>query len=157
MKPKETSDMIKVEEALKRAGLYEKVSSLKDGALTYINNIFTDEGADLSGGEKQKLILARALYKDAPVLILDEPTAALDPIAEAALYDEYAKMTKNKTSVYISHRLSSTRFCDRIIFVEDGKIAETGTHSELMKKQGKYAHMFEVQSHYYKKKVEGAL
>ncbi len=157
MKPKETSDMIKVEEALKRAGLYEKVSSLKDGALTYINNIFTDEGADLSGGEKQKLILARALYKDAPVLILDEPTAALDPIAEAALYDEYAKMTRDKTSIYISHRLSSTRFCDRIIFVEDGKIAETGTHSELMKKQGKYAHMFEVQSHYYKKKVEGAL
>jgi len=157
MKPKETSDMPKVEEALKRAGLYEKVNSLKDGSLTYINNIFTDEGADLSGGEKQKLILARALYKDAPVLILDEPTAALDPIAEAALYDEYAKMTRDKTSIYISHRLSSTRFCDRIIFVEDGKIAETGTHSELMKKQGKYAHMFEVQSHYYKKKVEGAL
>jgi len=157
MKPKETCEMIKVDEALKRAGLFEKVSSLKDGALTYINNIFTDEGADLSGGEKQKLILARALYKDAPVLILDEPTAALDPIAEAALYDEYAKMTKNKTSVYISHRLSSTRFCDRIIFVEDGKIAETGTHSELMKKQGKYAHMFEVQSHYYKKNVEAAL
>jgi len=157
MRPKESTDIKEVNKALKRAGLYEKVDKLKSGALTYLNNIFTDEGADLSGGEKQKLILARALYKDAPVLILDEPTAALDPIAEAALYDEYAKMTKGKTSIYISHRLSSTRFCDRIIFIENGKILEEGTHAQLMKKGGKYAHMFEVQSHYYKKNVEEAL
>ncbi|MBN2878338.1 MAG: ABC transporter ATP-binding protein [Clostridia bacterium] len=157
MRPKETSDITLVNESLKRAGLAEKVDKLKSGAMTYLNNIFTDEGADLSGGEKQKLILARALYKDAPVLILDEPTAALDPIAEAALYDEYAKMTKGKTSVYISHRLSSTRFCDRIIFIENGEILEEGTHAELMKKGGKYAHMFEVQSHYYKKEMEEAL
>ena len=154
MKSKEACDLDKVENALKRAGLYEKTSTLKHGTLNYINNIFTDEGVDLSGGEKQKLVLARALYKDAPMLVLDEPTAALDPIAEANLYNEYAKMTKNKTSVYISHRLSSTRFCDRIVFIEDGKILESGTHDVLMKQGGEYAHMFDVQSHYYAKDKE---
>lgn len=149
MKPKGAYDFQRVENALKRAGLYEKVSSLKQRELTYINNIFDDEGVDLSGGERQKLLLARALYKDAPFLVLDEPTAALDPIAEAILYKEYKKMAMNKTSIYISHRLASTRFCDRIIFIEGGEISESGTHDILMKQSGKYANMFDVQSHYY--------
>jgi len=95
-------------------------------------------------------MLARAIYKDAPVLILDEPTAALDPIAESELYIKYNEIAKNKTSIFISHRLASTRFCDRIILISDGEIAEVGTHDELMKKGGKYAELFEIQSHYYK-------
>ena len=95
-------------------------------------------------------MLARALYKNAPILVLDEPTAALDPLAEKELYMQYNDLTKNKTSMFISHRLSSTQFCDRIIYLEDGAIQEEGTHKELMKTKGKYANMFEIQSQYYK-------
>ncbi len=105
---------------------------------------------NLSGGEQQKLLLARALYHDAPVLVLDEPTAALDPIAENELYQKYNALTSNKTSFFISHRLSSTRFCDRILFIADGRIAEMGTHEELMAMHGAYWRMFQIQSHYYK-------
>lgn len=96
-------------------------------------------------------MLARALYKNAPVVILDEPTASLDPLAELDMYRQYNRFTEGKTSVFISHRLSSTRFCDRVIFLEAGKITETGTHDSLMKQAGSYAHMFAVQSHYYRK------
>lgn len=96
-------------------------------------------------------MLARALYKDAPVLILDEPTAALDPLAESKLYEKYYDMTKDKTSIFISHRLSSTRFCDRILYMENGRITEEGGHEELMAKQGAYAAMFHTQSQYYEK------
>ena len=113
-----------------------------------------DDSIELSGGEKQKLILARALYKEAPVMVLDEPTAALDPIAENELYLKYNELTANNTSVYISHRLASTRFCDRIIYLENGEIVECGSHDELMKLGGKYAYMFNVQSHYYKEGAE---
>ena len=98
----------------------------------------------------QKLMLARALYKDAPVLVLDEPTAALDPIAENKLYLQYRELTKGRTSIYISHRFASTRFCDRIVLLEDGVIKESGTHEELMQLDGQYAYMFGVQSKYYK-------
>jgi len=150
MEPVEKIDYPKVDIAIKKANLKEKIDSLENGTKTYISNIFTDDGIELSGGEKQKLILARALYKDAPILILDEPTAALDPIAESRLYERYVEMSKEKTSVYISHRLASTRFCDEIIFLEDGKIVESGSHDELMRQNRKYAHMYEVQSHYYK-------
>lgn len=154
MKPKEKTNMDRVQSVLQLSGLGERVNTLKQGADTYINNIFVDDGVELSGGEKQKMILARALYKDAPVLVLDEPTAALDPIAESELYEKYAKFAKSKTSIYISHRLASTRFCDRIVFVENGEIVECGDHDSLMKKDGKYAHMFDVQSHYYKNDLE---
>jgi ATP-binding cassette subfamily B protein len=95
-------------------------------------------------------MLARALYKDVPFLILDEPTAALDPIAESEMYQKYNEMTLGKSSVYISHRLASTRFCDRILMLADGGIAEEGTHEELLKLGGKYAALFEVQSRYYR-------
>ena len=98
----------------------------------------------------QKLILAKALYKNSPILILDEPTSAMDPIAELRMYKDFNKLVRNKTTIFISHRLASTKFCDRIIFMDKGQIVEEGTHSELVQKGGRYAKMFEIQSHYYK-------
>ncbi|MDR1905293.1 MAG: ATP-binding cassette domain-containing protein, partial [Clostridiales bacterium] len=114
-----------------------------------IKKVF-DDAINLSGGETQKLLLARALYKNAPILILDEPTAALDPIAENDMYLRYNNFTSGKTSFFISHRLSSTRFCDRIFFIKDGGIWESGTHEELIAKKGEYWKMYEIQSYYYK-------
>ena len=108
------------------------------------------EAVDFSGGEKQKLLLAKAIYKNAPILILDEPTAALDPIAENELYLKYNEMTNEKISFFISHRLSSTRFCDRILFIKNGTVAESGTHKELMELKGSYYRMYQIQSYYYK-------
>lgn len=143
-------DEEKIRQSLKLAGLDRTVAELPGGMYTTLVKGIFDDGIDLSGGEKQKLMLARALYKNAPVIVLDEPTAALDPIAENELYMKYAALTEGKTSVFISHRLSSTRFCDRIIFLQDGKIAEMGSHNELMEKNGLYANMFHIQSHYYK-------
>lgn len=143
-------DRARVSECLKLAGLSAKIASLPKGMDTPMVRDVNDEATELSGGEKQRLILARALYKTAPVLVLDEPTTALDPIAESDTYKKYASFAKNKTSVFISHRLASTRFCDRILFIENGKIVEDGTHDELMRKGGKYREMFDIQSHYYR-------
>ena len=137
-------------ECIRRAGLEEKVKSLPQGADTCLVKRVAPDGTELSGGQEQKLLLARALYKDAPVLILDEPTAALDPVAEHGIYQEYRRMTKGKTSIFISHRLASTRFCDRILLFSDGKILESGTHEELIALGGQYKEMFEVQSRYYR-------
>jgi len=103
----------------------------------------------LSGGEMQKLAMARAIYKDAPIIILDEPTAALDPIAEDEVYQKYAALTGHSTSIFISHRLASTRFCDRILLLDGNVIAEMGTHEELMAQDGIYAEMFHIQAQYY--------
>ncbi len=136
--------------AIKEAGLYEKVNELEKKEYTSITPVLDEKGIRFSGGEMQKLMLARCIYKNAPFLILDEPTAALDPIAESAMYEEYGKLTREKTSLFISHRLASTRFCDRIIFLENGQIREMGSHEELMKKGGRYAHIYDVQSHYYR-------
>ena len=116
----------------------------------YFRCAVVDNAIELSGGEKQKLALARALYKDGLMLILDEPTAALDPIAENEIYLKYNEFAKDKTSIFISHRLASTRFCDRIFFLDDGNIIETGSHDELMALNGKYAEIFNIQSYYYK-------
>lgn len=149
-------DREKVVSVIQKAGLEQKINSLPNGIESRLMKGIFDDGIDLSGGEKQKLMLARALYKDAPVIILDEPTAALDPIAENELYLKYNDLTKNKTSMYISHRLASTRFCDRIIYIENGEIAEVGSHDELIKLGGKYAHMYNLQSHYYKEETENA-
>lgn len=149
MTSSEGTDQEQVDRAIQMAGLEEKVKTLKHGKYTSAEKYLDSEGVELSGGERQKLILARALYKDAPVLILDEPSSALDAIAEAELYEKYHKMTENKTSIYISHRLSSTKFCDEVLLLDGGHIIERGSHEELMAQGGKYSEMFTVQSHYY--------
>ena len=136
--------------AIREAGLFERVNGLEKKEYTSLTPILDDEGIRFSGGEMQKLMLARCIYKNAPFLILDEPTAALDPIAESAMYEEYGKLTQGKTSLFISHRLASTRFCDRIIFLENGQIQEMGSHEELMEMGGRYARIYDIQSHYYK-------
>ncbi len=141
------------QEAVRRcaanAGLCEKIESLPKKYDTMLVRDVYDDAVALSGGETQRLMLARALYKNAPMLILDEPTAALDPIAEADMYSKYNAMAEGRSSIYISHRLASTRFCDRIILLDGSVIAEEGTHDELMAKGGKYKEFFEVQSRYY--------
>lgn len=143
-------DMERVVDCVEKAGLRKKIESLKEGYETYLNREVFEEAMLLSGGETQRLMLARALYKNAPFIVLDEPTAALDPIAESEMYQKYNELTSGKSSIYISHRLASTRFCDRIIMIADGSIVEEGTHEELLKSGGKYAALFEVQSKYYK-------
>jgi ABC-type multidrug transport system fused ATPase/permease subunit len=148
-------DRQKLRDTLAFAGLETKIVSLPDGMDTKLIKSVYDDAVDFSGGEMQKLALARALYKGGKALILDEPTAALDPIAESGIYMEYNRMTAGRTSVFISHRLASTRFCDRIFFLEDGKIIECGSHNELMAQQGKYFEMFEIQSHYYRENIGG--
>ncbi|UTC67073.1 MULTISPECIES: ABC transporter ATP-binding protein [unclassified Treponema] len=135
--------------ALKQSGLQKIIDTLNEKENTYLVKGVWPNAVDLSGGQEQRLMLARALYKNGSISILDEPTAALDPIAESQIYSEYNNMTKNKTSIFISHRLASTRFCDRIILIENGKIIEGGSHSELMKQNGEYKKMFELQSSYY--------
>ena len=146
-------DFARVKDCISKAGLTEKIESLPEKYESKLNREVYDDATTLSGGETQRLMLARALYKNAPFLILDEPTAALDPIAESDMYNKYNEMAKGRTSVYISHRLASTRFCDRILFISDAVISEEGTHDELMRADGGYAKLFAVQSKYYK---EGA-
>lgn len=143
------SDEERVKWALKMAGIYDKVMSLEEGIHTKLDKQMNEHGIDLSGGEKQKLLIARAIYRDAPILILDEPTAALDAMAERELYQRYAELSKGKTTIYISHRLASAQFCDRIFVMNHGEIAEAGTHDELLKAGGLYSEMFEKQSSYY--------
>lgn len=142
-------DMERVKACIQKAGLTEKVDELPKGYETHLGKKVYLDGVQLSGGQNQRLMLARALYKDGPILILDEPTAALDPIAENDIYMKYNQMTAGKTSVFISHRLASTRFCDRILFLSNGEIAEEGTHESLMQLGGGYAKLFEVQARYY--------
>lgn len=149
------TDLEKAETCMRQAGLGAKIDALPDGIHTKLNKKVHENGTELSGGEAQKLMLARALYKDAPLLILDEPTAALDPIAESKIYNEFNVMTKNKTSLFISHRLASTSFCDRIILLENGNITEEGTHQELMGANGTYKGLFDIQSCWYKEDMEG--
>ena len=147
-------DWKRVEECIEKAGLSGKISSLSRQYETCLNREVYEDAALFSGGETQRLMLARALYKNAPFIILDEPTAALDPIAEADIYEKYNEMTQRKSSIYISHRLASTRFCDRILMLDNGKILEEGTHETLLNLGGKYARLYEVQSKYYREKPE---
>lgn len=148
--PTSEVDEKKLLASLEKSGFLERYNRLpKKGDSLLVKEIY-DDAVDFSGGEKQRLLFSRALYKEAPLLILDEPTAALDPIAENEIYLKYGETTQGKTSIYISHRLSSTRFCDRIVLLENGQIVESGTHTELMEKGGKYADLFEMQSQYYK-------
>ncbi len=143
-------DMPRVRDCIGKAGLTEKIESLPKQYEEKMCRDVYENAVMLSGGETQRLMLARALYKNAPFVMLDEPTAALDPLAEANLYSKYHEMTRGRSSVYISHRLASTRFCDRILLIEDGRIAEEGTHEGLLAKGGRYAELFEVQSRYYR-------
>ncbi len=143
-------DRERVEECLKTAGLWDKIASLPKGMDSEYSRAVNDEGTELSGGQIQKLLLARALYRKAPFMILDEPTAALDPIAESNLYEMYHQVMRDCSTVFISHRLASTRFCDRIVLVEDGRIVEEGTHEELLNLQGRYYELYETQAKYYR-------
>lgn len=147
-------DYDKVRDCVEKAGLTKTIAELPDGLNTHVGREVYLDGVLFSGGQTQRLMLARALYKDAPILMLDEPTAALDPIAENDIYLKYNSMTAGKTSVFISHRLASTRFCDRIVFIADGRIAEEGTHESLLAMGGAYAKLYEVQSRYYQEGKE---
>ena len=153
MNPEEI-DREKLKRCIEVAGLTEKLTSLPKGADTPLNREINRDGVELSGGEIQKLLLARLLYKSPLCIILDEPTAALDPIAEDRMYRQYSEIATNATSIFISHRLASTRFCDRIFLLDGAVFAEVGTHEELMAAGGKYQELFDVQSKYYKEPVQ---
>ena len=157
LKVPEEIDEKRVIACLEQAGILDSIMEHPQGLKASMTKSVDSEGLILSGGQQQKLILARALYKNAPIMILDEPTSALDPMSESEIYKIFNEMTVNKTVLYISHRLASTRFCDKIIMLEKGRIIEMGNHVELMAKKGSYAHMYEIQSHYYKDTVEEVL
>lgn len=143
-------DLERVRDCISLAGLREKLETLPEGLDTKIGRQVYEDGVELSGGQTQRLMLARALYKNAPIMVLDEPTAALDPIAENDIYRKYSQMAQGKTCLFISHRLASTQFCDRILFLDQGQIGEEGTHRQLLDKKGLYANLFQIQSRYYK-------
>ncbi len=139
---------------VRKAGLAERLAELPEGLDTPLYKEFTEDGLELSGGETQKVAIARALYKDAPFIILDEPTAALDPIAEAEIYSRFDKIAGDKTTVYISHRLSSCKFCEEILVFSEGTVVQKGRHEELLAEtDGKYFALWNAQAQYY---VEGA-
>jgi ABC-type multidrug transport system fused ATPase/permease subunit len=153
MKEYKKTNFNEVRMSIDKAGLKSKIDTLQHDIDTTVLKIIDEGGVEFSGGESQKLALARALYKNAPCVVLDEPTAALDSLAEERLYKNFDSLIGSKTAVYISHRLASTRFCDRIAMFECGQIIETGTHDELMRKGGRYAEIFDMQAKYYKEGV----
>lgn len=146
----ENADTKKVEQCLSKTNMLDKINKLPGGVQTELLKVFSDSGVELSGGEYQKLALTRALYKDGDIFILDEPTAALDAIAESELYQSLDSLLRDKTIVFISHRLSSTQFCDKIVFLDQGEIVEEGSHMQLVGQCGKYADMYEKQACYYR-------
>lgn len=150
----ENIDRQRLKKALELSGFDNVYEGLADGGKSLLVREINKNSTDFSGGERQKMLFARTLYQNTPLVILDEPTAALDPIAENELYLNYGKAMENKTSIYISHRLSSTRFCDRILLLEHGEIIEEGTHEGLLAGNTRYAQLFEVQSQYYKEEDE---
>lgn len=140
----------KINEAINKVGLYKKISGLKEGINTYIGQIFEEEGVHFSGGQSQRLAIARALYKNTQVVILDEPTAALDPRVEHEIYTKFDEISKGKTTLYITHRLASTQFCDKVIVLKEGSIEALGTHSELIKNNKYYSELYEMQAEFYR-------
>ena len=143
-------DSQKVRECLKKAGFEKRLASMPKGLETFLYKDFNTEGVEISGGEAQKLALARALYKDAPFVILDEPTAALDPLSEYEVYSKFNEIAGGKTAIYISHRLASCRFCDKIAVFHAGEIVQKGTHEELLADcEGKYCELWNAQAQYY--------
>ena len=146
----ETYDSARAEECIRKAAMEDRYRTMPEGLETYLYRDISEKGVELSGGEAQKVALARALYKDSPVIVLDEPTAALDPIAEEQVYEGFSRMTGDRTAVYISHRLSSCRFCDEITVFDGGRIVQKGTHAELLEENdGKYAELWNAQAKYY--------
>ena len=146
----ENPDMERVYKALKDVGLLDFIDSLPEKENTYLVRTSRDNAIDLSGGQAQRLLLARALYKNGPISILDEPTAALDPIAESEIYTKFDEIVGDKTAIYISHRLSSCRFCDDIVVFHEGEIIQRGSHEELLEEtQGKYYELWNAQAQYY--------
>ena len=143
-------DKQKIRKLLNENGLGERLNKMYRGLDTPITKTLSASGVDLSGGERQKIAVVRALYKGAPILILDEPTSALDPIAEHETYQKFAEMSEGKTTVLISHRIYSTRFCDKIAVFDKGEIKEYGTFDELMKQKGLYFDFFQQQAEYFK-------
>ena len=138
--------------ALIDAGFGDRLDTLPEGLQTQLYKDFTENGVDVSGGEAQKIAIARALYKDAPFIILDEPTAALDPIAEAEIYAKFNEISGDKTAIYISHRLSSCKFCDEIAVFHGGAVIQQGTHEQLLAEEdGKYHELWNAQAQYYTK------
>ena len=149
-----TYDEAKVRKALIDAGFGDRLETMPDGLNTQLYKDFTENGVEVSGGEAQKIAIARALYKDAPFIILDEPTAALDPIAEAEIYSKFNDIAGDKTAIYISHRLSSCKFCDEIAVFHDGGVIQRGTHTELVADEnGKYYELWNAQAQYYTEKT----
>lgn len=148
-------DIQKLQDALRSADIEDRVHKLPEGMHTMLGRGVYEGAVEFSGGEEQRLMLARALYKQTPLLVLDEPTAALDPLTESELYESYHQFSEHKTTVFISHRLASTRFCDRILLMENGEVVETGTHEELLQRGEKYAWMFRLQSKYYQQQEAG--
>lgn len=144
-------DRVRLNHAIEKSGLADKITSMKSGIDTFISKRFDNDGVDFSGGEGQKLALARVLYKNADLLMLDEPTSALDPLAEYELFSRLDELSEGKTTLFISHRLSSTKFCDRILVLDGGSVVEEGSHEELMQKDGVYQKLFSTQAKYYEK------
>ncbi|MBE5938733.1 MAG: ABC transporter ATP-binding protein, partial [Lachnospiraceae bacterium] len=143
-------DQKRVLDCLEKAGFSDKLAEMPEGTETYLYKDYEDKGVDVSGGEAQKIAIARALYKDAPFIILDEPTAALDPMAEAEIYSKFDEIAGDKTAIYISHRLSSCKFCDEIAVFHEGAVIQQGTHAKLVAdEEGKYYELWNAQAQYY--------
>ncbi len=152
-KPDSSSAM----EVLNEVGLGDKIKSLKDGIFTYFGKNYDENGTEFSGGQSQKVAIARALYKQADLVILDEPTSALDPLAEAEIYQNFNELTKGKTAIYISHRMSSSVFCDRILVLDGGTVSDFDTHENLMKKtESLYYKLFDSQAKNYSEGLSAA-
>lgn len=142
-------DEERLHEVLRKLDLDKVMESTPHGAETSVYRLFDEEGVEFSGGERQKMAIARALYKDSPIVVMDEPTAALDPIAEAEIYGHLNQLVEHKTALFISHRLSSCKFCDRVAVFENGGVTQCGSHKELMAQEGLYRRMFAAQARYY--------
>ena len=139
----------RLDRVLAQTGLDELLAGYEKGADTSVYKQFDEKGVEFSGGERQKIAIARALYKDAPIVVMDEPTAALDPIAEEEIYNQLNALIHGRTALFISHRLSSCKFCDEVAVFQDGRVVEQGSHEDLMKEEGLYRRMFTAQSQYY--------
>ena len=145
----------RVLDAMRKAGLGHRLENLPNGLDTYVGKEFEESGVNFSGGERQKLAIARAIYKDAPFVIMDEPTAALDPISECDVYESFDRLVGHKAAVYISHRLASCRFCDKILVFSEGGVVQNGSHEALVEQKGLYREMWNAQAQWYAETAEG--